>query len=140
MDIKQEVLDMLKIPQLSSLASMTLDGKPWTRYVMIQSDAQGRLQTATCIEARKVKQVEQNPEVHLTFGINDPQDLSKPYVQIQGTATISTNQQDKDNAWYDMLSMIFTGPDDPKYAVLYVHPYRIEFNKPGAMQPEIWEK
>ena len=37
-DIRQKVIDLLKTPQLSNLATITLDGKPWTRYVMIKSD------------------------------------------------------------------------------------------------------
>ena len=35
--------------------------------------------------------------IHLTFGINDPADLNKPYVQIQGKAVITTDQNEKNN-------------------------------------------
>jgi general stress protein 26 len=139
-DIKQKVINMLKTPQLSNLATITLDGKPWTRYVMIQSDDSFNLRAAVCLESRKVMQIEKNPEVHITFGINNPQDLSKPYVQIQGTAHITTDQQEKNNYWYDMLSMVFSGTEDPKYAIMIIEPYRIEFNNPGSMIPEIWVK
>lgn len=139
-EIKQKVIDMLKTPQLSNMATITLDGKPWTRYIMIQSDDSFNLRSAVCLNSRKIKQIEKNPEVHISFGINDPQDLSKPYVQIQGTATITTNQQEKNNYWFEMLSAIFTGPEDPNYAILIMEPYRVEFNKPGSMIPEIWEK
>ena len=140
MDIKQQVIDLLQTPQLANLATITLEGKPWTRYVMIRSDADFKLKTAICIESRKVAQVAANPEVHLTFGITDPNDLSKPYVQIQGTAQVTMDQQEKNDTWFDMLSMIFSGPEDPKYAILIIEPYRVEFNNPGAMTPEIWEK
>ncbi len=139
-EIKQNVIEMLKIPQLSSMATITLDGKPWTRYIMIQSDDEFNIRSAVCLDSRKIKQIAKNPEVHLTFGINDPQDLNKPYVQIQGTARITTDQQEKDNYWFDMLSAVFSGPDDPKYSIMIIEPYRVEFNKPGVMIPEIWEK
>lgn len=139
-DIKQKVIDMLRKPQLSNLATITLDGKPWTRYVMIKSDDSFNLRVAVCLESRKVKQIEKNPEVHITFGINDPQDLGKPYVQIQGTATITNDKQEKNNYWYEMLSIVFSDPDDPKYAVMIIEPYRVELNNPGSMVPDVWEK
>lgn len=139
-EIKQNVIEMLKFPQLSSMATITLDGKPWTRYIMIKSDDAFNLRSAVCLKSRKIKQIEKNPEVHLTFGINDPQDLNKPYIQIEGRAKITTDQKEKDNYWFDMLSAIFSGPDDPNYAIMIIEPYRVEFNKPGVMIPEIWEK
>lgn len=139
-DIRQEVIDMLKTPQLSSLATITLDGKPWTRYVMIQSDHGMTIRSGVCLDSRKVDQIRKNPEVHLTFGINDPQQMDKPYVQVQGIAGIATDKLEKHNFWFDMLSAVFSGPDDPNYAVLKIEPYRIELNRPGKMVPEVWEK
>lgn len=139
-DVKQQVIDMLKTPQLSSLATITLDGKPWTRYIMIRSDDDFNIRSAVCINSRKIRQIEKNPEVHLTFGINDPRDLSKPYVQIQGTAKISQDQHEKSSYWFDMLSGIFSGPEDPNYAVMMISPYRVELINPGAMIPIVWEK
>jgi hypothetical protein len=37
-----------------------------------------------------------------------------------------------------MLANIFDGPDDPKYGVLVMSPYRIEYCTPGTYEPEIW--
>ena len=139
-EIRQRVIEMLKVPQLCNLATITLDGKPWTRYIMVQADDAFNLRSAVCLKSRKIKQIEANPEVHVTFGINDPQDLNHPYVQIQGRAKITTDQEEKTNYWFDMLSAVFSGPDDPTYAVMIIEPYRIEFNKPGVMVPEIWER
>ncbi len=139
-DVRQNIIEMLRFPQLSNLATITLDGKPWTRYVMIKSDNEFHLRSAVCIHSRKIKQIEKNPEVHLTFGINDPQDLSKPYVQIQGKARITTDQKEKSDYWFDMLSAVFSGPEDPDYSILVVEPYRAEFIGPGSMTPEVWEK
>ena len=140
-DVKQKVIEMLRIPQLSSLATITLDGLPWTRYVMVQADDDFKLRSAVSLDSRKVKQIEKNPEVHITFGINDPQnDLTKPYVQIQGRAKIVTDQSEKDAYWFDMLSMVFNGPDDPNYSVMIVEPYRVEYNNPGEMTPDVWEQ
>lgn len=140
LEIKQKIIDLLKFPQLSNLATITLDGKPWTRYVMINSDKDFNLRSAVCINSRKIKQIENNSEVHITFGINDPKDLNKPYVQIQGKARITSDQKEKNDYWFDMLSYVFTGPEDPNYTILIIEPYRAEFINPGSMVPEIWEK
>lgn len=77
--------------------------------------------------------------MHITFGINDPSQLDKPYAQIQGTATITTDPKEKSDYWFDMLSAVFAGPDDPSYAVMKVTPYRVEFMNPGVPQPDVWE-
>ena len=140
LEVQKTVIEMLKTPQLSSMATITLDGKPWTRYIMIKSDENFNIKSAVCLESRKVKQIENNPEVHLTFGINDPMDLSKPYVQIQGKARVTTDQTEKDNYWFDMLSHVFSGPKDPNYSIMIIEPYRVELNKPGTNAPEIWKK
>ncbi len=139
-NVREKVIELLKMPQLSSLATITLDGKPWTRYVMVQSDSDFLLRSAIRLESRKVAQIKKNPEVHINFGINDPTDLAKPYVQLQGTATITDNQDQKSAYWTDMLSAIFTGPEDPAYGIMMITPYRVEFMNPGEMTPEVWEK
>lgn len=139
-EVRQNVIEMLRTPQLSNMATITLDSKPWTRYIMIQSDNDFNLRSAVCLQSRKIEQIKKNPEVHLTFGVNDPTDLSKPYVQIQGTAKVTSDQEEKNSYWFDMLSAVFSGPDDPNYSIMIIEPYRVEFNKPGVMTPEVWEK
>lgn len=139
-NVKDQVIQMLQTPQLTNLATITLDGKPWTRYVMITSDDQFRIRSAVRIGTRKVEQIEANPEVHLTFGINDPADMNRPYVQIQGRARFTTDPGEKRAGWFDMLAYVFSGPDDPAYSVMIVEPYRVEFNAPGARTPEVWER
>jgi general stress protein 26 len=37
-----------------------------------------------------------------------------------------------------MLKPIFDGPDDPKYGVIEVTPYRIEYCTPGSYDPQVW--
>ncbi|MDD4202179.1 MAG: pyridoxamine 5'-phosphate oxidase family protein [Candidatus Omnitrophica bacterium] len=139
-NIRQKVIDMLKFPQLSNLATITLDGKPWTRYVMIQAEDNFDIHCAVCVNSRKIKQIERNPEVHLTFGIHDSRDVNKPYVQIQGKAKIVTDEQIKKKFWNEMLLAIFSGPQDPKYGIIMIEPYRVELNNPGSLIPEVWEK
>jgi general stress protein 26 len=136
-DLKERILKILQQPQLSSLATMTPDGKPWVRYVMTVGSTDLTIRCATFISARKVKQIERNPEVHLTCGVTDPRNMA-PYLQIQGKATLNTGKEVRHSFWSDMLSPIFHGPDDPNYGVLEIKPYYIEYVSPGKFEPEVW--
>ncbi len=140
-DIRNTVIEMLREPQLANLATITNDSKPWTRYVMVRSDNELTIRVAVSLDSRKVLHVKNNPEVHLTFGITNLfKDMNKPYVQLQGTAEVSDEIQEKHLTWFEMLNSVFDGPDDPSYGVMIIKPYRIEFINPSNMTPEIWEK
>jgi general stress protein 26 len=136
-DLKERLSAILGQPQLAGLATITEDGKPWVRYVMTVADENLEIRCATFITARKVKQIEVNPEVHLTCGITNPQEMV-PYIQVQATARLDTGKEARHGFWTDMLAPIFDGPDDPKYGVLVMTPYRIEFCTPGTYEPEVW--
>jgi len=137
-DLKEKVYDILKTPQLACLATVTKDGKPWVRYVMALADADLKVRFATFRSARKAAQIEANPEVHLTCGVTDPQEM-KPYLQIQGRAHLDVGEEARHGFWSEMLSGIFQGPDDPNYGVIEVAPYRIEYCTPGSYEPEVLE-
>ena len=91
---EERIKDIIKQPQLSALATVTSDGKPWVRYVMTLADDEMTLRLATFVGARKVKQIEENPEVHITCGITNPVEM-KPYLQIQGVAGFTTEEGER---------------------------------------------
>ena len=134
--LKEKICEILSRPQLSGLATITEEGKPWVRYVMAAAGEDLKIRFATFRGARKVNQIENNPEVHLTCGVTDPEDL-KPYLQIQGRARLDTSPEARHGFWSDMLAPIFQGPDDPDYGVIEVVPYRIEHCTPGSFEPEV---
>lgn len=136
-DLKDRLTSMLQKPQLAGLATVTEDGKPWVRYVMIAGSDDLTIRCATFVGARKVKQIEENPEVHVTCGVTNPREMG-PYMQVQGRATLNTSQEARRGFWSEMLAPIFAGPDDPKYAVIEITPYYIEYVTPGSREPEIW--
>jgi general stress protein 26 len=138
-DLKQRILDIITKPQLAVLATVTEDGKPWCRYVSPLGKDDMTIRFSTFISSRKVQQFIKNPEVHITCGITDPMAMA-PYLQIQGRAELTTDKDERHGFWNDMLSRIFSGPDDPKYAIVIVRPYRIEYNTPGSFTPEVWTK
>jgi general stress protein 26 len=136
-DLKQQILGILTPLQLSTVATLTEEGKPWVRYVMTTGAADLSVRFATFAQARKVGQISANPEVHLTCGVTDPA-VMKPYLQVQGRARFSTEAGERHAFWNETLAPYFSGPDDPNYGVVVVVPYRIELCTPGSMTPEVW--
>ncbi|MFC1511596.1 pyridoxamine 5'-phosphate oxidase family protein [Candidatus Latescibacterota bacterium] len=137
-DLKDRILDIFKVPRLSGLATITKDGKPWVRYVMTEVSDDLTFRCSSFVNTRKVAQIESNPEVHLTCGINGPTEMG-PYLQIQGRAEFATDREARHSFWSDRLSLVFNGPDDPNYGVVIIRAYRIEFCKVGS-KPEVWER
>jgi general stress protein 26 len=136
-ELKDQIFEILKKPQLTSLATITEEGKPWVRYVMMMTAEDMTMSFATFVQARKVSQIKANPEVHLTCGVTNPSEVI-PYLQIQGKAVLKTDEDTRHAFWDDMLKPIFEGPDDPKYGVIEVTPYRIEYCTPGSYEPKVW--
>ena len=136
-DLKTRIRDILMKPQLAAMANTTMDGKPWVRYVMTLGDEALNLRLATSLKARKVEQIRKDAEVHITCGISDPDNLV-PYLQVQGKASLTTDESERHGFWNPMLEHVFDGPDDSNYAIVVVKPYRIEYVTPGSMTPEVW--
>jgi general stress protein 26 len=137
-DLKQRILDVIGKPQLSGFASVTASGSPWVRYVMPVASDDMTIRFSTFISSRKVAQIKKNPEVHLVTGVTDPMKWQH-YLQIQGTAEVTTDQEERDAFWNDQIKEIFRGPDDPNYAIVIMRPYRIEMYSTGSFEPEVWE-
>jgi general stress protein 26 len=137
-DLRDRIYEILRKPQLAGLATITPDGKPWVRYVMTAAGPDLTIRCATFVSARKVKQIEKNPEVHITCGIADPRNMPS-YLQVQGRAALNASHDARHAFWSDMLSPIFSGPDDPNYGVLEITPYYIEYVSPGMHEPEVWK-
>jgi general stress protein 26 len=138
-DLEKKIHMVLEKPQLASLATLTEDGKPWVRYVMVKCTEKFHLFFCTDINTRKAQQIMKNPEVHLTCGDLDPPD-SSVYLQIQGKAVIQSDRETKVAFWNDEWFRYFKGPDDPNYVMVKIEPYQIEYNSPGSPIPETWKK
>ncbi len=136
-ELRKKIHEILKVPQLDSLATLTGDGKPWVCYVMIVTSENLIINFATFVKSRKVEQIKNNPEVHLTCGSTDPNEI-KPYLQIQGRAQLNTSHDLRHDFWCGILEKIFQVPDDPNYGIIQVIPYRIEYCEYGEMELEVW--
>ena len=137
-ELKEKILAVIKTPQLMSLATVTEDGKPWVRYVMGFGADDMSIRFVTSLRSRKVAQIKNNSEVHLTCGAASLEEAEQ-YLQICGQAEITTDEAERNLCWDDVLKAYFSGPDDPTYCVVIVKPYRIEYYTMTEMMPEVWE-
>lgn len=137
-DLQSRIRDVFSEPQLSNLSTITEDGKPWVRYVMITADDDLTLRIATFIGSRKVAHIKKNPEVHVTVGASSLPETER-YLQIQARAEVSTDAEERHLLWNEHLRAYFSGPDDPNYAIVIMKPYRVEYQTMGSMTPEVWE-
>lgn len=137
-DLQTRILDLVQKHRLAALATITEDGKPWARYVAINVAPDLTIRTATFRNSRKVAQVKNNPEVHLTCGYAG--NATTSYVQIQGRAEVTDDRQERYALWNDHFKAYFQGPDDPNYVVMVIRPYRIELMTDASHQPQVWTR
>ncbi len=118
---------------------MTEDDKPWVRYVsptLIDPDL--TVWVATFAGSRKVAQIRNNPQVHLTMGISEVV-MERSYIQVQAEAETVDDPEQKKRNWGEHLRTYFSGPEDPNFVLLKLKPYRIEYNDMKSMEPRVWE-
>ena len=137
-DLKQRIFDAAGKIQLINFATITEDGKPWVRYVMGKADSDLVFRFCSRLESRKVAQIRKNPDVHISLGVTSLE-TAKNWLQVAGTAEVSTDKAERDSFWFDDLKNYFSGPDDPAYCIVIVKPYRIEFGTMESMTHEVWE-
>jgi len=139
-DLKDRILDVvMHQPMLSGFATITAEGKPWVRNVVAEASGDLTFRFTSFRTARKVAQIAQDAEGHLTCGIPDPSKFHLPYLQIQSRAVFTTDEAERAAFWSDRLKVLFTGPDDPRYGVVVLTAYRIEYTRVG--QPvEVWTR
>jgi general stress protein 26 len=136
-DLEERIWKILGRKQIAALATLTVSGAPWVRYVTIESDLNFTLRFCTSCGSRKARQIADNPEVHLTCGNLQPPDDSA-FLQIVGPAEICRDGKIKADCWKEEWRRYFKGPDDPDYVVIFIQPTRIEYNGPGSFEPEVW--
>lgn len=129
----RKVLETGSHPKLGALATVTSDGRPSVRTMVVHPDGL-TLYTSTALDSRKVEQIRRNPAVSLAIS-TDHTKLESPYIVFDGRGEVLTDRKTKKAYWTSYLEHYFTGPDDPNYAVLKCTPLRIEYM--GGKGPEV---
>lgn len=138
--LKRKIDSILEVPRVYNFATVTEDSKPWVRYVYGVGGKDGFIRFATCQSARKVQQIALNPNVHISCGVTNLQDIGRPFLQIQGTAVLDTTKEERHSFWNPMLDSVYQGPDDLNYAVVKVTPLCIELWNISEAMPRVWRK
>jgi len=138
-DLNERIYNAAKELQLINVATVTTEGKPWVRYVMGKADKDLVFRFCTHVESRKVPQIRKNPAVHISLGVLSLE-TAKNWLQVEGTAEVSTDKAERHSFWFDDLKNYFSGPDDPGYCIVIIKPSRIEIGTMGNMTPEVWQK
>jgi len=140
---KQEILKVfIEEPVQASFATVSKDGKPCVRYVMINIDRKDMsMRFSTFVNSPKVVQIANQPEVSLTCCGTDPESSQKIYLQIKGKASFSTEADERALVWHSSTEKIFQNMDNPNFGVIKIAPYRIEVTLEGDKGYEtlVWE-
>lgn len=137
-ELERKIWNLINKPQTAALATIAEDGAPWARYVTVRAGHDLTLSFCTARSTRKARQIAARPEVHLTCGELRPPDGSA-WLQIAGRAEIRDDAATRARYWQEGWARYFSGPDDPEYVIVLVVPSVIEYNAPGALEPEVWE-
>ncbi len=135
-DLKNKILKVIKGSKLASLATIA-NGKPWVRYVVARSEGL-TLYICTFKDSRKVRQIEKNPNVHLTIG-GSMENMEAPYVQIAASARARSDAGIRKRLWMPFMKKYYTGVDDPRYVVIEVKPVLIEYMSAETHTAEIYK-
>jgi len=111
-------------PFLCSLATVDSQGSPQVRFVRAKVDEAHVLRIPTFLGTGKVEQIRADGRVHVICGRTDAQTPGS-YFQIEGTASIVTDAEERRRGWTPRLEKWFSGVDDPNYAVVRIEPSRI---------------
>lgn len=136
--LRNKILKVIKGSKLASLATIA-DGKPWVRYAISHNQgANLNLYICTYRDSRKVRQIQKNPNVHITIG-GDMDNLNTPYVQIAAKARVRSDKALRKKYWQNFMKKYYSGPDDPQYVILELKPELIEYMSSETRAPEVYK-
>lgn len=134
--LNNEVLDILEKHKVGTLATV-VDNKPHSRYMTFFND-ELMLYTPTNKNTHKAEEIDENPNVHILLGY-EGEGYGDSYVEFEGKASISEDQELKDKIWNDHMKNWFDGPNDPNYIVLAIKPNTIRLMNSEHESPQTLE-
>ena len=114
MNAKKSALKILEESYIGTMATVQ-QNKPHTRYMTFFND-EFTLYTATSKQTQKVDELEANPHTHILIGY-EGEGFGDEFLEIEGTVTISSDEQLKEKMWNKHLKPWFSGPEDPNLVI-----------------------
>jgi general stress protein 26 len=134
--LKNKIIAVLKRSVLASVATVK-DGKPRVRYMVVLQGSGLTLWTTTFVQSRKIQEIQNNNHIDLIIG-GDEKNFQAPYLNVRATAEVFTDIQTKKQYWNEMLKSYYSGPEDPKLAIIVISPQVIEYMGGDSMTPEVY--
>lgn len=97
---------------------------------------------ATGPDTPKARQMAANPWVDVQYQVAPPDFV---HIMVRGRAELCRDPADKQRAWevidYDLTQFGSTGPDDPNFLPVRIHPTRVELSEMfGSRNRRIWRQ
>lgn len=132
--LKKKIEKIMNDHQIGTLATVENE-RPYSRFMTFFADGL-TLYTATNKHTHKVDDLKDNPHVHILLGytFDGTQD---EYIEIEGTATIHTDETMRQRLWNEHLEPWFEGPEDPNYTVLKITSTEIRLK--NSKEPAVYK-
>lgn len=131
--LESQIEQALKANKFGSFGTVE-NGGPKVRYMAIYHEGL-TIYLATDRKTHKVEELHNNPKAALLLGFE--QGGTGDIVEIEGEATVSSEESLKSKVWRDDFKQYLNGPDDPDYVVIKLTPSRIEFISKGSDR-QVW--
>ncbi|KAA0966039.1 general stress protein [Sporosarcina sp. ANT_H38] len=136
MNTKKTALKILKESNVGTMATIQ-NNKPHTRYMTFFSD-EFTLYSATSKQTQKVDELEANPHTHILIGY-EGEGFGDEFLEIEGTVTVSDDDNLKEKMWNEHMKPWFSGPEDPNLVILKVSPVTIRLMNKKGEEPKLIE-
>lgn len=123
--------DLIKGVEIAMLTTTSHDGRLVSRPLGTQEvEFDGDLWFATSIDSPKVKEIEANPRVNVSYASAS----KNTYVSVSGLAKISRDRKKIDALWSPAMKIFFPeGKDDPSLCLIHVEVESAEYwDGPGT--------
>jgi general stress protein 26 len=133
--LEKTIMDILDDNAFGSFATIEAENKPKVRYMAVYHEGL-QIYLATDSRTHKVEELRQFPHVCLLVGFEAGG--SKDVLEIEATATVTSDESLREKVWNKQLKKWFEGPEDPHYVILELTPTRMEFQRKHG-ETGVWE-
>lgn len=131
--LRAQIEQILESDKVGVMATVK-NNKPHSRYMTFYHDNL-KLFTTTHKETHKAEEIKENPYTHIILGY-EGEGFGDMYVEYEGEVSICDSATLKKKLWNKAMELWFTGPDDPNYMLLEIHPALIRLMNKQTYTPQ----